>query len=99
MEFLKEYLPKDLINIIEDYSKNNINYEKCLREYEKRVIKIINITSRSMHVNMYTFNDLKIHKCYNLVITEINICNEDKLKYYRFINWIKAYKDFTSVII
>lgn len=37
MNILNVYLPKDLVNIIEDYAKDRTNYEKVLSEFRFRV--------------------------------------------------------------
>ena len=38
MESLHNYLPKDLVNIFEEYSKDRTNYDKVLREFETSII-------------------------------------------------------------
>ena len=38
MKNLHNYLPKDLVNIIEEYSKDRTNYDKVLREFETSII-------------------------------------------------------------
>jgi len=44
MEFLLDYLPKDLVNIVEDYAKDRTNYDKVIDELERRTIDCIWIT-------------------------------------------------------
>ena len=38
MENLHNYLPKDLVNIVEEYSKDRTNYNKVLDEFEINII-------------------------------------------------------------
>jgi|SRR5271165_1290741 len=40
MELLHNYLPKDLINIVDEYSKDRTNYDKVLKEFETTIISI-----------------------------------------------------------
>ena len=37
MENLHNYLPKDLVNIVEEYSKDRTNYEQVLNDFNRRV--------------------------------------------------------------
>ena len=38
MENLHNYLPKDLVNIVEEYSKDRTNYDEVLKELEADII-------------------------------------------------------------
>jgi hypothetical protein len=39
MDFLYERLPKDLVNIIEEYAKDRTNYDKLIQDYQELLDK------------------------------------------------------------
>lgn len=43
MEVLYKRLPKDIINIIEEYSKDNTNYEKVILQFESFIRQLIEV--------------------------------------------------------
>lgn len=51
MEILKDYLPKDLINIVEEYAKDRIQYDNTIKDLERMIEKINAIPPRSLFYN------------------------------------------------
>lgn len=41
MEYLLSIIPKDVVNIIEEYSKDRTNYDRVVNQFEKRIINLI----------------------------------------------------------
>ena len=100
MDSVLEYLPKDLVDIIEGYAKDRTNYNKVLIELESNIIGTLfdyEHLCRGMSIcqgssyhcpcdDAVTFCEMITWTadCYEGFITYLNSCCKDK-KYNRFI--------------
>lgn len=96
MEIIHNYLPKDLINIVEEYAKDRTNYDKVLKEFETNMTSVLFNYDLDFDLDLVckgynqhcpctdadTYNELKLWTpdCYEGYISLLNLINKNDNK-------------------
>ena len=66
MENLHNYLPKELVTIVEEYSKDRTNYDKVVRELNKYILKYdwnsVYYTNKRLYFPKFIFKKVQHYK-------------------------------------
>lgn len=90
MDFLYNRLPKDLVNIIEEYAKDRTQYDKVIKQFEKNVIKLL-------QNKIYFFFFIPRNECYCTKPLNI-VCGCETSKSFEEIKKFGCYESHMNLI-
>jgi len=108
MEILHNYLPKDLVNIVEEYAKDRTNYDKVMHELlTYRTVFDINIDNWDPHdFGLFFFQQLWMRSkrremkifyefCQNYLDKGLKIINRERSEWDRHTRGIKFFRSYS----